>query len=480
MSGRSHDRQRAIPVAANGQNDMSASGQDPVAAVSGTGLVYDVDLVLASARSQFRCWPGVRPHYWSPLTEERATKRMPRASGFRRVRANRLGDTTADRNSCKRSLARTVRLVIKDSPARADGTSVEERRGRVIAVFGVLLGLATASVAGFGSGPEANAAASSGGGSARPSVAVSKATYASPLAEREGVRATPVLERVIALGVNLDGGVTAAGLDAYTRLVGRTPAEVMWFQSWSEPLYYSQQRQTLLRRGVTPVVTWMPETRGGGVPLGDIVAGRWDAYLRSSAALAKAFHAVMFIRFAHEMNLSTTQYGPGHSGNTPVLFIAAWRHVVDVFRIAGVRNVRWVWSPNVDCLGRCPFANYYPGDSYVDWVALDGYNGPGSIRLPWRSFRTIFAASYAELTALTSRPIMIAEVASSETGGDKAAWIRSGLLTDVATSFPRVRALIWFDRLKEADWRVNSSLAALAAWRDVVGSPLYSGPMRLT
>ena len=35
--------------------------------------------------------------------------------------------------------------------------------------------------------------------------------------------------------------------------------------------------------------------------------------------------------------------------------------------------------------------------------------------------------------------------------------------------------MVWFDRIKEADWRVNSSTPVLLAWRAVVSAPLYGG-----
>ena len=123
------------------------------------------------------------------------------------------------------------------------------------------------------------------------------------------------------------------------------------------------------------------------------------------------------------MNLSDNTWGPGVNGNTPEEFVAAWRHVVSVFRAVGATNVLWVWSPNVDCGGQCPFDAFYPGDAWVDWVALDGYNYGPVDDVPWMSMAQIFGPSYDDLTALTTKPLMIAETASTEEGGDKAAWI---------------------------------------------------------
>ncbi len=280
--------------------------------------------------------------------------------------------------------------------------------------------------------------------------------------------------RPISIGVTVSGDVDSVALDSYSKLAGRSPALVLWYQSWAEPIVYPRQLLASKQRGITPVITWIPQIGARGVPLRAIARGTWDRYLLASALLAKSASVPLLVRFAHEMNLKDSAYGPGQEGNTAADFIAAWRHVVSVFRASKVTNVRWVWSPNVDCHRACPFSAFYPGDAYVDWVGLDGYNYAGTSHLPWTSLADVFSASYISLTRLTTRPLMICETGSSEFGGDKAKWIRVGLLADLPRLFPRVRAVIWFDRLKETDWRVNSSAAVLLAWRDVVASRQYS------
>lgn len=283
----------------------------------------------------------------------------------------------------------------------------------------------------------------------------------------------------IALGVNISNAPDdPARLDAYARLARARPALVMWYQNWGEPLFYAKQMDAVAARHEVPVISWAPQKSGAdghaAIPLRAIAAGHYDAYLRRAARSAAHWGRRFFVRFAPEMNGRWTTWGPGVNGNTPADFVGAWRHVVTIFRQEGASNVRWVWSPNADCNGNCPFTQLYPGDSWVDWVALDGYN-PGTSVDEWRSLADVLGPSYATLEKITSKPVMVGETASSEQGGDKAQWIRQGLLEDLPVKFPNVRALVWFDRVKETDWRVNSSAASLAAWRAVVDSDLYYG-----
>jgi Glycosyl hydrolase family 26 len=280
----------------------------------------------------------------------------------------------------------------------------------------------------------------------------------------------------IAIGVTI---ANAPGyksvLQNYIGLAGKAPAMVMDFRSFSDPLFYSTEEPNLRAIGAIPVITWDPVINGRGLPLADVSAGLYDAYLNSQARAAEAWGRPMYIRFAHEMNLPDSKWATGKNGNTPASYVAAWRHVVTIFRDDGATNVRWIWSPNVYCHGSCPFAAYFPGDAWVDEVALDGYNFASAHGVPWISFASLFGPSYALITAISQKPVMIAETASAGAGGDKAAWMRQAFLHDVPVLFPRINAVIWWDRDDGVDWRVNSSPASLTAWRAVVSSPLYSG-----
>jgi len=68
---------------------------------------------------------------------------------------------------------------------------------------------------------------------------------------------------------------------------------------------------------------------------------------------------------------------------------------------------------------------------------------------------------------------MIAETASTESGGDKAAWITSAFTREIAARTPRVKTVVWFDVNKETDWRVESSNRSLNAYRAVATSSAW-------
>jgi hypothetical protein len=129
-----------------------------------------------------------------------------------------------------------------------------------------------------------------------------------------------------------------------------------------------------------------------------------------------------------------------------------------------------------------PLAQLYPGDAYVDWVALDGYNWGTDYGNRWQTFAEVYTASYKELRQLApTKPIMIAEIGSQENGGDKAAWIRDALGVQLPTNFPAIKALAWFnwdanDPIQVAS--IESSAAATAAFGDTVGGSPFFLPNR--
>ena len=153
------------------------------------------------------------------------------------------------------------------------------------------------------------------------------------------------------------------------------------------------------------------------------------------------------------------------NGNTPAQFVQAWRHIVHIFRGVGASNVRFVWSPNnIDVPASNPMERFYPGASYVDVLAADGYNwGAGTPQFGgWQSFSKVFRNAYDRLRALGPQPIWIAEVGTSADGGDKAAWIRD--MFAQAQTMDRLEAVVWFNENKERDWRAAPTPEIAAAF----------------
>jgi hypothetical protein len=279
----------------------------------------------------------------------------------------------------------------------------------------------------------------------------------------------------ISLGVFVPNVFDQPGvISAYGRQVGRQPAIALSYKNWSIEPFYPPELDSVWKQGAISMVTWEPQTaKGEGIPLRDVVAGRYDRYIRRSAEAVAAWGKPIMLRFAQEMNGRWYPWGLGVNGNTASDFRQAWHHIFWIFRNHGASNVEWVWSPNEDAGGGHPLAVLYPGDEFVDWVGIDGFCWGGTIG--WPSFTSIFGNTYDRIVKLTSKPIVVAETAAGEEGGDKAAWIASALEKE-APRFPNVRGLVWFnDEDPRADFRVDSSADSLRAFRTAISSPVYDG-----
>ena len=274
-------------------------------------------------------------------------------------------------------------------------------------------------------------------------------------------------------GVSTPGGLTATGeLDAVTELAGEAPTVVLAYADFTRELDVAGL-EAATARGAVPLLTWEPWVAGGGASqpayaLDRITAGDFDPYLRRWADGLRAFGRPVMLRFAHEMNGSWYPWSEGVNGNGTGDYVAAWRHVHDVMTAAGATNVEWVWSPNVPYAGSVPLAGLYPGAGQVDVVALDGYNfGTSQSWSSWLAPEALLGPGLQELRTLApGLPMVIAETASTELGGSKADWVRS--LFAYLSAQPDVTAVVWFDHLKETDWRLGSSPESATAVREAL------------
>jgi beta-mannanase len=283
----------------------------------------------------------------------------------------------------------------------------------------------------------------------------------------------PTSDARLRFGVATPGGPTAgAELDGVAARVGESPSIVLAYSDFTQAPPISALDQ-VAARGAETLLTWEPWRAGAGADQpaftnASIAAGDHDAHLREWGTALASWGGPVLLRYAHEMNGDWYPWAEGANGNAPGSYAAAWRHVHDVVTAQGATNVRWVWTPNVPYPGSVDLAGLYPGDAYVDVVGLDGYNwGTGLAGHAWTAPADLLGPGLARLRQVApGTPVVIAETASSEVGGSKAAWNRD--LVAYLQAQPDVTAMVWFDMDKEADWRIGSSPSSADALRDAL------------
>lgn len=159
-----------------------------------------------------------------------------------------------------------------------------------------------------------------------------------------------------------------------------------------------------------PMVSWGVDFTGHKV-----VSGSLDAYVYRQARAVAAFGRPVFLRLDWEMN--ATWYNLWGQGSvSPADYIAAWRHIWQIFQDAGAGNAAFVWSPNVGRFTSIAATAWYPGDKYVDWIGIDAYPTAGSEQ-------TVLAGAdgldvLAAYGRQHGRPVMLAEWAPTAPQAD--------------------------------------------------------------
>jgi hypothetical protein len=253
-------------------------------------------------------------------------------------------------------------------------------------------------------------------------------------------------------------------IDAFNAKVGRRAEIWHTYKNFTqEPFPYDTVGRSH-DAGAVPLITWEPWNRN----LRALIRGDYDGYLRTSARQAASFGKPILLRFAHEMNGDWYPWSLGVDGNSASDYINAYRHVVRIFRSENANNVKHVWAPNTGTFG-----SLFPGNDYIDFLGLDGYNWGAKFNT-WESFEQVFDSSYRSITKLSRKPLLITEFGANQHGGDKPAWIRHGLSRSVLERYPQIRALIIFDKYyDDADWRVSSSDASESALRSALNDSVF-------
>jgi hypothetical protein len=307
------------------------------------------------------------------------------------------------------------------------------------------------------------------GTSLPPSSPAPSPSSPAPSAPTAGPLLPPKSGVVMGAFVNLPGQTQTTSMPYRERQWGITFGIASHYYDWADP-FPGRLEAADEQAGRTPMVTWW------GTDLTAINNGSQDALITAAAARVKAFGHPLFLRWAAEMNGDWYTWSGALTPGGPASFVRAWQRIHDIFAAAGVENASWVWAPNADSHpgGTSPTAannwrNYYPGDAYVDWVGIDGYNRGSTPNQSWESFASIFDPVYADYAG--RKPIMIAETSSVDAGGDKGAWI-DGARSWIKTH-PDVHALVWFDTTTSCDWRADSSPSAWTAMTGLVHDPYF-------
>jgi hypothetical protein len=258
------------------------------------------------------------------------------------------------------------------------------------------------------------------------------------------------------------------------------------FYRWGDALPNAYLRWTAAQ-GRYPFISLIAVDRGGKpVQWADIASGKQDHYLSKVAKGIKQWGRSAYFSFHHEpeheicpdnnpINCDRTKFN-----GTTEDYQAAWRHIVGLFRAAGVTNLSYVWittgsrftNPKDYRYG----PNLYPGSDVIDWIASDPYNFPaargGVVDYSrWKSLGQLIGPWY-RWSIKTGKPLMLGEFGcrTDPSMPDRRAQWFAQAERELQTDFPQIKAVDYYDNSPRDepgnDWRLfTSDTAGLAVFR---------------
>jgi hypothetical protein len=304
------------------------------------------------------------------------------------------------------------------------------------------------------------------------------------------VQPTPV-KTIPAPSANL---TELAEMGAVEGEIGRPLGIVHVFQGFDTPVRNSLLAAISSEGGI-PLIDWNCLGGDTSFTTAKVAAGTYDSIINSLAEQLKAFGKPVFLRWLWEFNLygvpeyaNCEQQGTTHNAavDGPV-YVAAFQHIVTLFRKDGATNVAFVWNPGAGGdTALSTLEDFYPGSTYVDWIGLDGYSRDNQTP-PEPSFSTLFNAPGAIYNTITTTstfagpPIII-----GETGTDNAkistqqATYLSGALSDFTSGeFPRIRAFVYYDGSNlgafadKGLWTLKPETPGFQAFAKMADSPYF-------
>lgn len=280
-----------------------------------------------------------------------------------------------------------------------------------------------------------------------------------------------------------DEQVSPESVAAYEKAVGKKVAIVYFTHNWFRGRAFPIETAAWISaRGCIPFIRLMlrsdyrQDRADKKYSLSKIISGKFDADLKSWAVAARDFGSPLLVEYGTEFNGrwfpwngrwngggNTGGFGDPNLPDGPERFVAAYRHIVDIMRAEGADNITWVWHANASDWPQTEwnrFENYYPGDEYVDWVAVSAY-GPQVPLENWGdTFRRMIDPWYKRQIKLApDKPIYVAEfgcthtsVASDENPKYRAdKWARAALRDLFARRWPAVIGFSWWNEAWEND-----------------------------
>lgn len=263
-------------------------------------------------------------------------------------------------------------------------------------------------------------------------------------------------------------------LDSYEQAAGKPAAWVYFSHNWFNDRAFPQVTVDWIHeRGSIPYIRLMMRNSEDQhkaekvFTLKSILEGKFDRDIRAWCRSAAALDYPILAEYGTEVNGQwfawngvwngggkRGSYGVSDEPDGPERFRDTYRYLIDVCRIEGAGNITWVFHVNnedhpQESWNR--FENYYPGDDYIDWLAMSVYGAQSPFDDEWPEFGVAFNDAYNRLVDLApGKPIIVAEFGMTgyHPKADPADWTARAfysLKTEVTKPGSRLVGFSWWN-----------------------------------
>jgi glycosyl hydrolase family 26 len=191
------------------------------------------------------------------------------------------------------------------------------------------------------------------------------------------------------------------------------------------------------------------------------------------------------------------KYGDPAWPDGPERIRDTYRHVIDIFRQQGVKNVTWFMytstrymDPTIDDFTVWMHPKYfYPGDDYLDWVGQSAYfvdtDKRPAVNEEYSNIVKALKPGYDAWGTVTQHPLFLAEFASPTDNSHSRAKILREVLKNYLPSLPRVKAFAFANGVLFRDYFEIPLLGRfpdeITTWKEsVTNNPTYQYKIQLT
>lgn len=278
---------------------------------------------------------------------------------------------------------------------------------------------------------------------------------------------------------------------AREKLLGRKADFIMTFRNWDPATENTNSEALAISGGRIPMISWPLGTNTPADANTGISSGTYDSIVYGWGKLMQQLGGRVFFRFAWEMN------GDPDFGPAPSTFTSTWQRIWTIIKGTPAQyaalspactqgpalqagNVEFVWAVNhrtTSTGGDHLWDEYYPGNDYVDWIAIDSYNKNPATQLIGT---LVTSGDFLSLNSNhnwyeiyrgrrqsngKSIPLMIAETGCREADdpgitGTAQPWSKASWIADAQSSlknYPAIKAFLYFDvNAPAGDYRIDT------------------------